>query len=167
MKTKLMAMMLLAGGALMAETHVSIGVNLGGPVGYRPAPPPQVAVAYRAASPGPGYVWVDGYYDEYGAWYEGYWTLPPYTGAYWMAPRYDGGRFVAGFWNGPRGVYRDTRHVDRFVERRDTVHSAPVYRNDRGSNYGHSSNNDRGANNDRGRGNSGDRNRDFGHGFRR
>src|SRR6516225_3585147 len=31
-----------------------------------------------ASCPGPRYLWVDGYYDAYDAWYSGYWALPPY-----------------------------------------------------------------------------------------
>ncbi len=105
MKSKLMALMLVAGGALFAETHFSIGVQIG-----RPAPvlvPAPVAVnAYQPPCPGPGYVWIDGYYDDYGNWYDGYWAMPPYVGAYWIAPRRTGGHFFAGYWGGTRGVYR-------------------------------------------------------------
>ena len=74
MKTKLMALMLVASGAVFAETRFSIGVQIG-----RPAP---VAVVntYQPPCPGPGYVWVDGYYDEYNNWIDGYWALPPYAG---------------------------------------------------------------------------------------
>jgi hypothetical protein len=103
MKTRLMALMLMAGGALFAGTHVAIGVQIG-----RPAPvfvPAPVAVnAYRPPCPGPGYTWIEGYYDEFGNWYEGYWALPPYVGAYWVAPRFIGSHYYAGYW--ARGVYR-------------------------------------------------------------
>ena len=105
MKTRWMALMLMSGGALFAETHVAIGVQIG-----RPAPvvvPAPVAVhVYRPPCPGPRYVWIEGYYDESGNWYEGYWALRPYAGAYWVAPRFTGGHFQAGYWGGPRGVYR-------------------------------------------------------------
>ncbi len=105
MKTRLMALMLMAGGALFAQTHVAIGIHIG-----RPAPvvvPAPVAVsAYRPPCPGPGYLWIAGYYDEFGNWYDGYWTLPPYAGAYWVAPRFVGAHFYAGYWRGPRGIYR-------------------------------------------------------------
>ncbi len=105
MKTKLVALMLVAGGALFAQARVAIGVQIG-----RPAPvvvPAPVAVnVYRPPCPGPGYVWVEGYYDQFGNWYEGYWALPPYAGAYWVAPRFTGGQFFAGYWTGPRGIYR-------------------------------------------------------------
>jgi hypothetical protein len=93
MKTKLMFLLMLAGGALLAQPRVAIGVHIG-------APAPVVVPGYRPPYPGPGYVWVGGYYDPYGAWFPGYWTLPPYAGAYWVAPRYYGGRYVAGYWGG-------------------------------------------------------------------
>jgi len=106
MKKRLMVLMLVAGGALFAGTHVSIGVQLGGPVMVPPPPPPVVVNSYQPPAPGPGYVWIPGYYDQYGNWYEGYWALPPYTGAYWIAPAYNSGHFIAGYWTGPRGLYR-------------------------------------------------------------
>ncbi|HZT30041.1 MAG TPA: hypothetical protein VFA33_09170 [Bryobacteraceae bacterium] len=104
MKTKLVVLMLMAGGALLAETHVAIGVQIGGP-GPVAVPPPVVVNVYRPPCPGPGYLWIEGYYDGFGNWNEGYWALPPYAGAYWVAPRFLGGHFYAGYWGGPRGVY--------------------------------------------------------------
>lgn len=143
MKTKLMAMMLVAGGSMFAQSRFSIGVNLGGPRYYAPAP---VAVAaYRPPCPGPGYVWVDGYNDGYGNWVDGYWSLPPYAGAYWVAPRYFGGRFTAGYWGGERRFDRDDF---RFRESRGNE-----FREHNGF--------------DRDHGRSFDRGRDFGRGFRR
>ena len=106
MKTKLIGLLLVAGSSLFAETHFSIGVGVGAPGsyggynggGYYANAP----VAYRPPCPGPGYLWIDGYYDGYGRWFDGYWDLPPYAGAYWTAPRVYGGRFFGGFWGGPR-----------------------------------------------------------------
>jgi hypothetical protein len=151
MKTRLMALMLMAGGAMFAQTRVSIGVQIGPrPVyGYAPVAPP-VAVAYRPPCPGPGYVWIDGYRDDYGDWFDGYWTLPPYVGAYWIAPRFVGRSFYPGYWNGPRGrsYYRApvVRGYDRGVVRGyDRGY-------DRGSDRWNGRSNDRG-NNGRGNGN--------------
>lgn len=108
MKTRLMALMLVAGGSLLAQTRFSIGVQIGRPAPVVvPAPAP--VAAYRPPFPGPGYVWIEGYYDEFGNWYEGYWALPPYTGAYWVAPRFAGGHFFGGYWGGTRGIYRPER----------------------------------------------------------
>jgi hypothetical protein len=107
MKTKLMALILVAGGSLFAQTQFSVGVNFGSPGYYPPAP---VAVhAYRPVTPGPGYVWVDGYHDAWGRWVAGYWALPPYPGAYWVAPRFTGGRFAGGYWGGERHDRNDNR----------------------------------------------------------
>jgi hypothetical protein len=86
------------------------------PQGYvAQAPPaPMYGPGYRRPPmPGPGFVWVDGYWSwmrgRY-VWVGGYWTRPPYVGSYWVAPRYRSGRFFAGFWagsrhGGPRGGY--------------------------------------------------------------
>jgi hypothetical protein len=104
MKTKLLALMLLASGSMFARTHVSIGVNLGGFYGggyYVAAPPPPPPVYYAPPAPRPGYVWVSGYYYPVGARYEyraGYWARPPYRNARWYAPRYERGRYYRGYW---------------------------------------------------------------------
>ncbi len=113
MKTRLMALLLAAGGSLFAETHFSIGVRIGG---YAPVAPPPVAVAYRPPCPGPGYVWIDGYRDGYGQWYAGYWAMPPYPGSYWIAPRIAGGRFYAGYWGGDRHFDRDDYRYRHYRE---------------------------------------------------
>ncbi len=99
MKTKLLAIMLLAGGSLFAESHWSFGISIGVPY-YAPVPAPPVA-AYMPACPGPGYVWIPGYYYPEGrrfAWREGYWSRPPYAGAYWVTPRYYEQRYYPGYW---------------------------------------------------------------------
>src|SRR5215469_10626494 len=116
MKTKLMALLVVAGGSVFAQTRFSIGVHVGAPVYYPPAPAPVVVAAYRPPCPGPGYVWVDGYRDGYGNWFNGYWDLPPYAGADWVAPRFSGGRFYSGYWGGGRGYDRDDY---RFRESRE------------------------------------------------
>src|SRR5207249_9834099 len=85
MKTKLFVAMLLAGSSMFAATHVSIGIGVGGyGNGYRAAPPPPV-VAYAPPRPGPGYTWVDGYWDQVGprrSWRSGYWAAPSYRSGY-------------------------------------------------------------------------------------
>jgi hypothetical protein len=116
MKTKLMTLLLVAGGSVFAQARFSIGVHVGAPVYYRPAPAPVVVTAYRRPCPGPGYVWVDGYYDGYGNRFDGYWALPPYADAYWVAPRFSDGRFYGGYWGGARGYGRDEY---RFRESRE------------------------------------------------
>ncbi len=103
MKTKFLALLLLAGGSLFAGPRVFFGVGFGPAYGYYYAPPPPV-YAYAApvaAYPGYGYVWVNGYWNWVGAryvWQPGYYARPPYVGAVWFGPRYFGGRFYAGHW---------------------------------------------------------------------
>jgi hypothetical protein len=111
MKTKLLTLMLLAGGTLLAETHVSIGIGIGR--AYYPPPPPPV-VAYRPPCPGPGYAWVDGYWAPGGAWVAGYWAPPAYRGSSWVAPRNNG----RGYYEGDRGRPSD-RDRDGHANDRD------------------------------------------------
>jgi hypothetical protein len=135
MRTKLLALLLVTGGLALAETHISVGIGVGPGYGYGYGPPPPPAVvAYRPPCPGPGYVWINGYYDGYGRWFDGYWAMPPYGGAYWVAPRFDSGRYYSGYWGGARVYGRD---YDRGWNR---------YRDDR--------DHDRRGREDRGRGNS-------------
>ncbi len=67
-----------------------------------------VVVGIGVAAPGPGYVWVPGYYN-YNAWVPGAWALPPYAGAAWYGPHwgwYGGQRvFVRGYWGGGPGFH--------------------------------------------------------------
>jgi hypothetical protein len=108
MKTKLLAMVLLAGGAAMAGPRVFFGVSVGAPAYYAPAPvaayyPPPVVpvVRYVPPAPGPGYAWVGGYWYPSGprwAWRAGYWAPRPFGGAAWVGPRWYGGRWYGGHW---------------------------------------------------------------------
>ncbi|RPI13344.1 MAG: hypothetical protein EHM65_05280 [Acidobacteriales bacterium] len=102
MKPKLLLLFLLAGGSLLAGTHVSFGVSVGGPRGYYAAPPPPPpAVGYFAPRPGRGYVWIDGYwYRARGRylWRPGYWVRPPHPRARWIPPRYRGHYYYHGYW---------------------------------------------------------------------
>jgi hypothetical protein len=102
MKSKLLAIFLLAGSSLFAGTRffVGVGVSGGGYGYYAPPPPPPVAV-YSTPCPGPGYSWVNGYWYPVGpryVWRPGYWVRPPYAGAYWVSPRYYAHRYYGGYW---------------------------------------------------------------------
>lgn len=84
---------------IFAAAQISIGIRIG-------APPPPRVVAYRPASPGPDFIWVEGYWYPVGKhyrWHDGFWAQPPYFGARWVAPRHDGERFFEGFWDGDHG----------------------------------------------------------------
>ena len=84
MKTKLLALMLLAASTMLAAPRVAIGIGIGAPAHPRyvaPAPPPVAVVA--PPCPGPGYAWVAGYWGPSHVWVNGYWAAPrvaPYRG---------------------------------------------------------------------------------------
>jgi hypothetical protein len=69
------------------------------------APPPPIVEAAIVA-PGPGYVWIPGYYIWNGVayvWTPGYWARPPHRGARWVPPRWVhdpklGWFFIEGHW---------------------------------------------------------------------
>jgi len=102
MKTKLLALILLAGSSLFAGTRVFVGVGGFGYPYY--AAPPAAVFAYAPAYPAylrPGYTWVGGYWYPFGArwvWHAGYWARPPYAHAHWVGPRYYGHRYYPGYW---------------------------------------------------------------------
>lgn len=101
MKTKVLALLLLAGSSLFAGPRVFFGIGVGGGYYAAPPPPPPVVSYAAPAYPGPGYAWVGGYYYPAGAgwgWRSGYWAHRPYVGANWVAPRYYNHRYYGGYW---------------------------------------------------------------------
>ena len=91
MKTKLLALILLAGGSMFAQTRFSIGIGFGGHGAGFYQPPPSYA-SNIPPCPGPDYTWVDGYWSQdYGrsTWVAGYWNRRPYISGYRVAPRFD------------------------------------------------------------------------------
>jgi hypothetical protein len=102
MKSKKLALFLLAGSSLFAGTRVFFGVGVG-PGYYAPPPPPPV-VAYTPPYVAPAYTWTAGF-GYYGphyyprAYYPGrgyYWGRPVYRG--WVAPRYYGRPYYHGYY---------------------------------------------------------------------
>ena len=94
---KALAVFLLA-AASMAAADFSVGITIG------PPPPPRVVPVQ--VTPGPGYMWVEGYWYPVGhnyQWHNGYWTRPPYVGAHWVGPHHDGQRYYNGYWDGDHG----------------------------------------------------------------
>jgi hypothetical protein len=84
MKKWMLAAALVVGGLGLGATNAQaarIGVYVGGPV------------AYAAPAPGPGYVWVNGYYAN-GVYVRGYWNRPVV-------------RFGYGYGHGPYFYHRD------------------------------------------------------------
>jgi hypothetical protein len=119
MKTKLLAMVLLAGGSIFAQPRVSIGIGFGGHGAGFYQPPPSYAYASNIPPrPGPDYAWVDGYWaQDYGRnnWVAGYWNRRPFRSGFQVAPRFDnrfndGARrqsFARGFGNQDRAGNRN------------------------------------------------------------
>ena len=81
MKTKLLAIMLLAGGSMFAQTRFSIGIGFGGNGAGFYQPPPSYA-SNIPPCPGSDYIWADGYWSQnYGrnTWVAGYWNRQPFS----------------------------------------------------------------------------------------
>src|ERR1700747_2845726 len=109
-RTILLALLVLIGASAFAA-QVSIGIRIGAP------PPPRVVAV--PVSPGPEFVWVQGYWYPVGnhyKWHQGYWTRAPYAGAHWAAPRYEGGQFFQGYWEGEHGRVEHDHHWDKHRE---------------------------------------------------
>jgi hypothetical protein len=60
MKSKLIAGLILAGGSLFAAPRISVGIGFGAPY---PVAPAYVAPAYIPPCPGPGYVFLNGFWQ--------------------------------------------------------------------------------------------------------
>jgi WXXGXW repeat (2 copies) len=124
-RTALLAAMLLATVGVV-DAQISIGIRIG------PPPPPRV-VRVLPATPGPEFMWVEGYWYPAGRhyrWHEGYWTRPPYEGARWVEPHHDGEQFFMGYWEGDRGR---VEHNHRWDRERDRDHDGEREReHDRG-----------------------------------
>jgi WXXGXW repeat (2 copies) len=108
--------------ALLAGlTLAGVGFSSGCVVAVRPAPvaavytepaevvvneaPPAPLAEVVTVAPGPGYLWIGGYYHWYGGrwvWYRGHYERPPRAGMHWIAARYEfrgGARvYIAGHW---------------------------------------------------------------------
>lgn len=97
-----------------ASAQISIGVTIGQP----PAP----RVYHVPPTPGPQFVWVEGYWYPQGhhyKWHDGYWTRPPYANAYWVEPYYYQGRYVDGYWESGHGRVHHDHHWDTDDDRDD------------------------------------------------
>jgi hypothetical protein len=99
MRAKFWGAPLLFLGTLLAGCGGGYGYSY---VAYAP-PVPRYGVV--GVAPGPGYVWIDGYWGWRGgqyAWVPGNWVRPPHRGAVWVRPEWRregrGYRFHAGHW---------------------------------------------------------------------
>lgn len=124
----LLAAALLFAAAPTSHAQISVGIQIG-------TPPPPRALAVIPPSPGPDFVWIEGYWYPVGRhyrWHGGYWTRPPYAGARWVAPRHDGERYYAGYWDGDRGRFEHDHRWDHDHDRdRDRWHDHDDHDRDR------------------------------------
>ncbi len=103
---------LIAATVAAPAAHAQIGLYIG-------TPPPPIRYEARPPIPGPGYVWVDGFYEPFNGgyrWHPGYWNRPPYAGAYWVHPHYD--HYQEG-WHLHEGYWAHEDHDDHHWDHHD------------------------------------------------
>jgi hypothetical protein len=94
-------------GAFIAPAQAQVDVSISATIA-----PPLLPVYAQPAIPGPGYLWIPGYWawdgQEY-FWTPGYWSMPPTVGFYWTPPYWGwlNGAYVfnAGYWGPTVGFY--------------------------------------------------------------
>ena len=88
--------------ALLLSSVACAGPRAYGYVSFGAPPPyPRAYYAPRPVMPGPGYVWVNGYWSPGPSrwmWTPGTWMMPPRPRAVWVAPRYHGRSYYRGHW---------------------------------------------------------------------
>ena len=99
MRKKFLGGMLLLLGGMLAGCAGGYSTAF---VAYGPPAPRYGAVG---VAPGPGFVWIDGYWNWRGGryvWAPGYWAHPPRRGAVWVRPEWyrhgNGWRMHEGHW---------------------------------------------------------------------
>jgi len=92
----------MAGAFVMASTLMT--ACAGGAVVVEGPPPPRYGVV--GVAPGPGFVWVEGFWDLRGSrweWAPGHWVRPPRARAVWVAPEW---RHESNRWRFHKGHWR-------------------------------------------------------------
>lgn len=92
----------MAGAFMMASTLMT--ACAGGAVVVEGPPPPRYGVV--GVAPGPGFVWVEGFWDLRGSrweWAPGHWVRPPRARAVWVAPEW---RHESNRWRFHKGHWR-------------------------------------------------------------
>ena len=116
-KMKNLVRMMLISVVLLAWKPLAAQVSVGITIGQPPPPPPERVLP---PSPGPEFIWVEGYWypvkKKY-KWHPGYWTQAPYPGAHWVVPRYERGEFFDGYWEGDRGRWEHDHRWDHDPDR--------------------------------------------------
>ena len=111
--TALVLLLMSVGFDSAASAQVSVSIRIGEP------PAPRV-VHVEPPSPGPNFVWVQGYWypvhNRY-VWHDGYWTRPPYGGAHWVQPHYEGQHYYYGHWDGDHGRVEHDHGWDKKKDR--------------------------------------------------
>ena len=116
-KTALLAGMLLLGMRIL-HAQGSAGIKIG------PPPFPRVVSTAGQVSPGPGFVWIAGYWypvEGHYLWRDGRWVRPPYAGAAWVPPHHDGQRYFPGYWEGKRARAERDHSSDRDRDSRERI----------------------------------------------
>jgi WXXGXW repeat (2 copies) len=97
---------ILAGAFVLLGTLLAgCGVGYGYSSAYVAYAPPAPRYAVVGAAPGPGYVWIDGYWGWRGsnyAWIDGRWAVPPHGRRVWVRGEWrhegHGWRYHEGRW---------------------------------------------------------------------
>jgi WXXGXW repeat (2 copies) len=80
-------------GGVLAASALSVACGGGYAAAYVvPAPPPPRVVGAVGYAPGPGFVWVDGFWDLRGSnwfWVNGRWGRPPRGRTAWVPDRWE------------------------------------------------------------------------------
>ncbi len=88
--TRILGTAVILGGLSLAG--LSLTGCAGGYAFYATAPPPPIRVEARGIAPGPGFIWIDGYWGYGGggyAWVAGRWARPPRPRAVWVPGRWE------------------------------------------------------------------------------
>ncbi|MCC7498680.1 MAG: YXWGXW repeat-containing protein [Bryobacterales bacterium] len=90
---------------LLSGLLTACGGYAGYGYGYRVPPPPPPRYGPVGYAPGPGFVWMDGFWNLHGSswnWSPGRWVRPPRARSYWVPPRWErqnrGWKFHSGHW---------------------------------------------------------------------
>jgi YXWGXW repeat-containing protein len=115
MKTRMLNAIMAAGVAALVSTACET-YGASGALYVQTAPPPMQYEVVTVA-PGPGFVWVSGYWEWSGVqyvWVSGRWQRPPSGYTVWYAPRYErrnsGWYYQRGHWGGGHGHGRGHGH---------------------------------------------------------